>query len=97
MEKMTINEALSLITIVKKRVSELQTLRSDVATTKTSSYFEPKKEEKIEPNYDIKAVDKKIVELETFLFKADSRIKQSNANTQIEIAGEVDKLLEPLQ
>lgn len=97
MGKMTINEALSLTTIVKRRVSELQSLRSEVSTVKTSSYFEPKKEEKIEPQYDVKAVDKKITELETFLFKADSKIKQANAKTEIEIETEVDKLLEPLQ
>ena len=51
----------------------------------------------IEPQYDVKIVDKKIVELQNFLYKADSKIKQSNAITTIDMDVGVDSLLEPLQ
>jgi hypothetical protein len=51
----------------------------------------------VEPQYDVKAVDKKIVELELFLFKADAAVKQANATTQINIEANVDMLLAPLQ
>lgn len=96
---MTINEALALQTAVKKRLAELQSMRSEVSKKHTSVYGAGNDERKEidEPLYDVKFVDKKIVELETFLFKCDSKIKQANATTQIDIIADVDKLLEPLQ
>ena len=54
------------------------------------------KQETIEPQFDVKAVDKKVTELELVLFKMDAAIKQSNALTYIDLEVDVDKLLEPL-
>jgi hypothetical protein len=50
-----------------------------------------------EPQYDVKELDKKIIQLQNFLFKADSAIKQSNAKTEINLKVDVDSLLEPLK
>lgn len=92
---MTVNEALSLIKVVKERLSELKSLRDRVAVKETSYY--DNKEKIINPQYDVKAVDKKISQLETFLFEADSKIKQANAVTQVDINYAVGDLLQSLQ
>jgi len=96
---MTINEALALQVAVKKRLSELQTLRNQVSIKRSSIYGvgDNSRSELEEPQYDVKTVDKKVVELETFLFKVDSQIKQANAKYTIDLVADVDKLLEPLQ
>jgi len=47
-------------------------------------------------NYDVKVVDAKISELEKFLFFADSKVKQANAITNVDIDADVDVLLAPL-
>lgn len=91
---MTINELLSLMKVVRERISNLRELRSEVSTKDT---WMREKEKVVEPQYDVKLVDKKLVELETFLFKADAKIKQSNAVVEItNLEVDVDKLLEPL-
>lgn len=91
----TVNELLSLQKIVRERVNELKTLRNSVST-KDIWYRAGETDKTSEPQYDVKAVDKKVAELELFLYKADAAIKQSNAITKIEIVADVDKLLESL-
>ena len=93
---MTVNQILVLMKTVRERVNGLKTLRTQVST-KTTWYGEKEKVE--EPQYNIKAVDKKITELETWLFKADSAIKQSNAVVNVNIDSQltVDDLLKPLE
>lgn len=93
---MSINELLVLIKVVRERVNELRSLRNQVAS-KESYLYSGSDKKVVEPQYDVKAVDKKITELETFLFKADASIKQANATTEVKIVADVDKLLEPLQ
>jgi hypothetical protein len=51
----------------------------------------------VEPKYDVKLVDKKITQLETFLFHSDAAIKDSNATTTVEIDYDADKLLSPIE
>jgi ribosomal protein L29 len=93
---MTINELLVLQKAVRERKNELSSLRSQLSTKER--FFSMNTENKVvEPQYDVKAVDKKIVELELFLFKADAAVKQANATTQINIEANVDVLLAPLQ
>ena len=92
---MTINEALSLVKVVKERLAELKSLRDRVAVRESTLYDE--RERITEPQYDVKAVDRKIAELETFLFEADSSIKQANATTKIDLNYSVGSLLKPLQ
>ena len=92
---MTINETLALVKAVKERVGELRTLRGQVSTRE--SWLGLDKNKVVEPQYDVKAVDRKVTELELWLFKADAAIKQSNATVQIALDSNVDKLLESLQ
>lgn len=93
---MTINELLVLNKAVRERKNDLSSLRSQLSTKER--FFNLGNENKVvEPQYDVKAVDKKITELEIFLFKADAAVKQANATTQVNIVADVDTLLAPLQ
>jgi len=47
--------------------------------------------------YDVKIVDKKVVELRKWLTKAESAVKQSNAITQVNIPGDIDELLKSIE
>jgi hypothetical protein len=51
----------------------------------------------VEPAYDVKKVDQKIAMLRQWLYRADSAVKQSNAVTQVEVKGDVDLLLSPIE
>ena len=75
--------------------SELKTLRNQVSTK--VSYLYGDKEKVEEPQYDVKLVDVKIAEIEAFLFNVDSKVKQSNAVTKIDLDVKVEDLLQPLQ
>ena len=90
---MTICECLVLIKAVQARIGELSALRNEVAGTKT--YFEPKKT--IEPNYDVKKVDQQITNLRRWLYRAEAKVKQVNAITQVDIPGDVDELLRAIE
>lgn len=91
---MTINEALCLVKVVRERLGELRSLRAQVAT-KDTYYGDGNKI--VEPMYDVKIIDRKIVYLENFLFQTDSKIKTSNAITQIDMNVDVETLLAPLE
>lgn len=94
---MTVNEALAQIRIVRERLNELKGLRQNVSV-RTRRYMSSQ-ETIEEPTYSVKKVDKKIAELENFLFQADVAIKQSNAITQVSLPGSwtIDSLLAPLE
>jgi hypothetical protein len=97
-EKMTINQILSLTKIVRERLTELRQLRSSLAVKERVYFGETEQKRKdVEPQYDIKKVDQKIVGLENFLFLADSSVKTSNAITKLELDVDIAVLLEPLQ
>ena len=91
---MTINALLVLQKAVRARLSELTALKNAVSVKET--YFGAK-DKTVEPQYDVKLVDKKCVELERFLFLSDAAIKQSNAVVNIEIEPNLDSLLAPLE
>jgi len=93
-QKLTINELMVLMKAVRERVNTLKGLRGQVSVKESWRGDEGKT---IEPQYDIKLVDKKIMELENFIFQADSRIKSANAKVKVDLEVDVDKLLEPLQ
>jgi hypothetical protein len=98
MAGVTINKLLSLMKIVRERVNELRSLRSQVAVKEKYLYtrLEDKEMSRVqEPQYDVKAVDQKITILENFLYLADSEIKASNARTEINVEIPSD-LLNPL-
>ena len=95
MSKISINEALALTKAVRERVNELKGVRTSVSTK--DRWFNAGIENKVsEPQYDVKAVDKKITELELFLFKVDAAVKQSNAFTKLDMNVNIDELLAPL-
>jgi len=91
----TINELLILIKVIKERINVLKSLEIQVSRSETMFYGKDEKK-LIEPKYDVKLVDKKIVELEKFLLEAETKIKTSNAITKVEIDIDVDKLLDPI-
>jgi len=96
MEKLTINELMALMKSVRERVSSLKALRQQVSVKETiwrSAEFKTI----TEPQYDVKALDKKVMELENFLFRADSKIKTANARTTVDLDVDVDRLLQPLE
>lgn len=96
-EKLTLSELMSLMKIVRERTNSLKQLRSQVSTKESRMWKSSGEIESIdEPQYDVKKVDKKIMDLENFLFKADSKIKATNAKTIVALEIDVDKLLEPL-
>jgi hypothetical protein len=92
---MTISEMLSLVSQVKGRLAGLQSLRSECA--KKTSYF-GEDGRIIEPTYSVILVDKKISELQRWIFKAEAAIKLTNAKTEVlGLETDVDSLLESLQ
>jgi len=95
-EKKTINELLVCMSIVRKRINDLSEIRKEVSK-KERRFFGNEETSVIEPQYDVKAVDKKITDLQNFLYEADSKIKQSNAKTKVDIEVDVKVLLEPIK
>ena len=96
MSDITINEALVLQKAVRERINELKPLRQAVAN-RESFLFAREEKKVIEPQYDVKAVDRKIAELERFLLRTDTAIKRSNATATIQLDFDVDKLLDSIQ
>jgi len=97
-EKLTINELMALMKTVRERVSSLKSLRQQVAVKEQRMWKTSGEIESVDvPQYDVKVVDKKIMELENFLFRADSKIKTANARTVVELDVDVEALLLPLE
>jgi hypothetical protein len=96
---MTVNEAMALMKVVRERVGDMKQLRTQVAvkTKERRGYGENQYEEESDPQYDAKSLDRRIVELQNWLFIADAAVKQSNARTDISIPADVEKLLAPLE
>ena len=90
---MTINEALTLIKAIRKRISSLETLRESVSNKTT--YFSAQ-EKLVEPQDDVKGVDKKIMELEQIMFSLDIAIKKQNVIAEIDFSYETETILESL-
>ena len=90
---MTINEGLTLIKAIRKRISSLETLRESVSN-KTTYYSA--QEKSVEPQYDVKEVDKKIMELEQIMFSLDNAIKKQNAIAEIDFTFEMKTIFESL-
>ena len=87
-----------MISEVNRRVSDLRSIRGSLATSRKETYGigENQRITESENQYDANEVDAKVTQLETWLFKAKSAIKQSNASVQLTVDGDVDLLLAPL-
>jgi len=97
---MTINEAIIMQKVVKERVNELVRIRdANLVEKNIWDILEGKqtKREEHKIQYDPKVVDGKVTELEIFLFKLDSAIKQANAVATVNISADIDKLLESIK
>ena len=94
--KITINKLLSMQKIIRERLNELKTLRSEVSTKERIFFGGDERKEK-EPNYNVIEVDKKIVQLERFLLDSDFVVKESNAKTKADINVNIDDLLSPIK
>jgi len=96
---LTVNEAMVLMKAIRERVGDLKNIRMNTTVkSKTRRGFgENQYEEETEPQYDVKAVDRRITELQNWLFIADAAIKQANARTEIKVEADVEKLLAPLE
>lgn len=90
---MTVNEALTLTSHVKYRLSDLQELRSEISkrkiwvdnTVREEVYYNPSE------------VEKEISRLKIWLLKADMAIKRSNARTELELDEKIEDLLKPME
>jgi hypothetical protein len=93
---MTVNEAMVMQKVIRGRLGELSSLRQASAVRETSYYGGGSDKKTIEPMYDVKALDKRCTELENFLLWTETKIKQSNAVTKIEVDADVKELLAPI-
>ena len=91
---MTVNELMVIQKAIRERVSDLKALREKTSTTER--YYSAS-EKVVEPEYSVKLLDKKVTELQNFLLKADSVIKQNNAKTDVDFTVDVEVLLQPLE
>jgi len=78
---------------LRQRVTELISLKSEVSRRITWS--DPNRVE--EPLYDVKEVDKKVVEINKALFLISQMIKEANVITKINIDIDFDKLMEAIK
>lgn len=95
MKKITVNEAMVWLKVVRGRLAELSKLREANSRKEIVYYTDQKKE--FEPLYDVKKLDKKCTELENFILEMETKIKQSNAITNIETEADVNILLAPIE
>ena len=94
MNTITINELMALMKAVRSRQASLSRLRDQVSIKER--YFGAA-EKVVEPQYDMKLLDKQITYLDKFLFIADSKIKTANAKTIIEMDYDLDALLSSIE
>jgi len=90
-ESVSVNELLAMQKALKTRRDQLNELKN--SGTSRSRYFDRSEQTRVdEPTYDIKVVDKKIVDINNALFRIDKTIKTSNSKTMVEINIEYEKL-----
>jgi hypothetical protein len=87
----TISSFLSMQNALNTRRSQLVDLKNSCTSRTTTFYGDQKNVQ--EPTYDIKNVDKKIIDINKALFKIDQKIKESNAKTSISIDMDFDNLM----
>jgi hypothetical protein len=92
-KEVTVNHLMCVQRVVKERLNDLKTVRGDVS--KKERYYSST-EKTIEPLYDVKRVDAQIINIQNWLLRADSVIKQSNAVTLVAVDIDLDNLLRAL-
>jgi len=91
----SINAWLSMKNSLTSRLAEVKSMKSDASTRTITNY--QGKEERTEPTYDIKQIDKKCAQITTALFKIDRAIKETNASTKVELDVDYDALVSPIE
>lgn len=77
----SVNYLLSMEKSLRQRLNQLNELKNEVSR---KYRYDDKVDE---PTYDVKAVDKKITEINRALFAIDHMIKASNAKTMVDASG----------
>jgi len=95
--KPTVNKLLSMQKMMVQRRQQLNELKGSLTMRTMYRNVDMSNERIEEPTYDIKKVDKKIVDLNNVLFRIDSSIKESNARTEIDIEIDYDKLMSEIE
>jgi len=95
----SINEWMIIRKIVAERKQDLKRLRdlSAVDSRVIDSYGDKVKESINTAKYDVKVLDRRIVEMQNADLAIESAIKQSNATTKLELVIDVDSLLSPVE
>ena len=95
----SINEWMIIRKIVGERKQDLKRLRdlSAVDSRVIDSHGDKVKESINTAKYDVKVLDRRIVEMQNADLAIESAIKQSNATTKIDLAVDVDFLLSPVE
>jgi hypothetical protein len=99
MESRTVNEFLVLKKVFAERKNDLKQIRlqTTVKTKTTRRYNDETTEETVDPQYDTKAIDRRVTEIQNAELAIDSAIKQSNATTILNVNVDVEKLLSPME
>jgi hypothetical protein len=93
MAKVSVNRLLAMEKSLRERLGQLNELKNDAKRE-----FHWVKEDKTEkPTYDIKKVDKKIVQINKALFEINHRIKECNASTMLEVDVDYNSLVSEIE
>jgi len=84
----TVSSLLSMEKSLRQRLTQLNELKEK--STRVTIWEDSDKRE--EPTYNIKQIDTKCVKINRALFRIDSKIKESNAKTEISIEIDYDDL-----
>ena len=100
--KITVNEAMVQLKMLKTRYVELRHMRDDSLVREETRYMSSMRDQDTKehikiPQYDAVKLDTQIVDIELHMHEIDSKIKASNAVTQIEVARDIKDLLIPIQ
>lgn len=85
----TVNSLLCMQKALKTRSAQLNEMKNNI----TSRTLYKDRNEVVEPTYDIKVVDKRIVAINNAMFKIDQAVKESNAKTDVGIHLDFDALM----
>lgn len=92
MASYSINELLSMKVSLKTRSQQLNELKNTCTQRTIYQQLGDRQGRIEEPTYDIKMVDKKIVDINNAMFHMDAAIKAKNAEVKIDIDIDYDKL-----
>ena len=100
--QITVNEGMVQLKMLKTRYVELRHMRDESLVREETRYMSSMRDQDTKehikiPQYDAVKLDEQIVEIELHMHEIDSKIKASNAVTQIEVARDIKELLKPIQ